>query len=132
MAFIILYAMKYSLKDVHIISRTTTGQWYSFHRKLARVEHWVVQFVRGLALERFGFDINNMKITKHNTGPFGKGKAASRMNLTHFIDNDMLNLGAWPTTRAAIAPTPWWACCTTQAPVRRAATTTGMSEPAPC
>ena len=64
MAFITLYAMKYSLKDVHVISRTNTGKWHSFHQKLGRVEAWVVQFVRGLSLERFGFDINNLEITK--------------------------------------------------------------------
>ena len=92
MPFILLYAAKYTLQDVHVISRINSGQWHSWNKRLGQVEAWVVRFVRSLRLEKYSFNIDNMQVVKHRLGPLGKGPAAARKNITHFVDNDLDNL----------------------------------------
>ena len=90
--FILLYAMKYGLRHVHIISRTQTGQLVSWHKRLGRVEAWVVRFVKCLNLQRYGFRIENMAVVSNKLGRDGKGAASKNKHLTHFVDNDLDNL----------------------------------------
>ena len=84
MAFILLYAVKYTLIAARIISRTKAG------------DAWVVQFVQSLKLQNYGFNLDNMAIVPDKTGPRGKGPASADKRLTHFIDNDLENL--WSIT----------------------------------
>ena len=91
-AFILLYAMKYGLENVHVISRTQTGKWFSWHHRLGQVEAWVVQFVKSLKLHRYGFKMDNMTVVGSRLGHDGKGAASQGKRLTHFIDNDLENL----------------------------------------
>ena len=65
MPFILLYAAKYTLQDVHVISRINSGQWHSWNKRLGQVEAWVVRFVRSLRLENYTFNIDNMEVVKH-------------------------------------------------------------------
>ena len=89
--FAVLYAAEFGLRDFHFISRTNRGTWHSHHRRLGQVEAWVVRLIRSTGLFEMGLSELNVHLTKHKSGPEGKGPKCEEdgIVLTHMIDNDL-------------------------------------------
>ena len=58
-------------------------------RRFGQVEAWVVRFIRQSGLLELGFDLWDLHVVSHKTGIHGKGPVASKLGLTHSMDNDM-------------------------------------------
>ncbi len=87
-AFLVLFTAKYGADSVHLISKTNSGQWYSW-RGDTRVEAWVVRFAKQFGLPECGVPEDHIHVTKHKSGKYGKGLVAKDLGLTHMVDNDM-------------------------------------------
>ena len=88
-AFALLFGMAHGLENLYIVSRTHSGKWYSYHKKYGHVEAWTVRFVRQTGLVEMGMPLNHLHLCERKSGEKGKGAIASKLGLTHHIDNDI-------------------------------------------
>ena len=93
-------AYAYGREALHVISNVQRVDG-STYRGRPQV-HWVRRFISSVRI--FGMDNEggpvDVVLVKKQSGPEGKGPAASALGLTHFVDNDLACL---------------WSCCRDQA-----------------
>ena len=87
-AFALLFGANFGFDNLFIISRTNTGNWYSY-RGRRQIETWVVRFVRSLGFVDLGMPVENIHLCRDRSGRDGKGRIAERCQLTHFIDDHL-------------------------------------------
>ena len=85
-SFLVLFMAKYGTSAVHIISRTTSGSWNSYHKGVM-IECYIVRFLRQTIMQ-LGMDDNQISITWKKSGWHGKGICAKKAGITHMLDND--------------------------------------------
>ena len=82
-------AYAYGREALHVISKVQRVD-VSTYRGRPQV-HWVRRFISSLRI--FGMDNQgapvDVMLVKKKYGPEGKGRAASALGLSHFVDNDM-------------------------------------------
>ena len=93
-AYVTLLAVAYAYgrEALHVISKVKKVEG-SNYRGRPQV-HWVRRFISSLRI--FGMDNEggpaapgDVVLVKKESGPEGKGPAASALGLSHFVDNDM-------------------------------------------
>ena len=96
---------KFYFDRVYVISRVNyLGQTWSKAEK-AYVPHWVVRFLRSA---NGVIDDDDTELVLHKVGKGGKGQAAKKFQLTHFVDDSVECLwsvlqDAWGNARPYVA-----------------------------
>ena len=81
--FLVLFLAHFGPHSVFVISRTNTASWETSHGKPS----WVIRFLTDIGLFRMGIPKSQVALVKDRRGKDGKGPAAEKFQLTHFVDD---------------------------------------------
>ena len=100
--------MKFYADNVYVISRVNRlgNVWSSYHGRY--MPHWVIRFLQ--SSNGVVGDPSDTELVLHRTGRGGKGEAAKKFQLTHFVDDSIDCL--WSILRDPVANAmPWISGC---------------------
>ena len=89
-AFLLLWWSRRPMTDLHVITRTKEGSWWSWHYTWGWVESWGARLVRatGIMDGPSGMPEDNLHFVRLKSGPQGKGALAKKLGITVAVDND--------------------------------------------